>query len=144
VADSGYYRAKIAQEALIEAEGIPYTILRATQFFEFLATIAEFGAEGDHVRLSTGRIQPVAVAEVAATMAELATGPPVDGRVELGGPEVLGIDGWARRLFAATGDPRSVVADPHASYAGAELHGDELTPGDDARIGAIDFETWVR
>ena len=102
--DSGYLRAKVAQEAEIEAGAIPYTILRATQFFEFLPEIAEAGAEGDSVRLSTGLMQPVAVDDVAATVAELATGAPVGGRVELGGPEALGIDAWARRLFAATGD----------------------------------------
>jgi uncharacterized protein YbjT (DUF2867 family) len=141
--DSGYMRAKVAQEAEIEAGTIPYTILRATQFFEFLAEIAETGAEGDSVRLTTGLSQPAAVRDVAATVAELAIGAPVGGRVELGGPEALGIDAWARRLFAATGDERTVVSDPHASYFGAELEGGELTPGDGARIGATDFESWV-
>jgi uncharacterized protein YbjT (DUF2867 family) len=140
--DSGYYRAKVAQEAGIEAGATPYTILRATQFFEFLPQIAEAGAEGDSVRLSTGLMQLVAVDDVAATVAELATGTAVGGRVELGGPEALGIDAWARRLFAASGDERTIVTDPHARYYGAELHGGELTPGDGARIGAIDFDTW--
>jgi uncharacterized protein YbjT (DUF2867 family) len=140
--DSGYLRAKAAQEAVIEAAGIPYTILRATQFFEFLPTIVEAGAEGDVVRLPTGLSQPVAVEDVAATVVELSTGAPVGGRVELGGPEALGIDGWARRLFAATGDERSVVGDPRTRYFGTELHGGELTPGDGARIGTIDFATW--
>ena len=140
--DSGYLRAKVAQEAEIEAGTIPYTILRATQFFEFLPQIVEAGAEGDSVRLSTGLMQFVAADDVAATVAELATGAPVGGRVELGGPEALGIDAWARRLFAATGDERTVVGDPHARYFGTELHGGELTPGDGARIGTVDFETW--
>jgi uncharacterized protein YbjT (DUF2867 family) len=140
--DSGYLRAKVAQEAEIEAGGIPYTILRATQFFEFLPQIVESGAEGDGVRLSTGLMQFVGADDVAATVAELATGAPVRGRVELGGPEALGIDAWARRLFAATGDERTVVGDPHARYYGTELHGGELTTGDGARIGTIDFETW--
>jgi uncharacterized protein YbjT (DUF2867 family) len=140
--DSGYLRAKVAQEAEIEAGSIPYTILRATQFFEFLGQIAEAGAEGDGVRLSTGLMQLVAVDDVAATVAELATEPPVGGRVELGGPEALGVDAWARRLFAATGDGRTVVGDPHARYFGTELHGGELTPGDGARIGRIDFDAW--
>jgi uncharacterized protein YbjT (DUF2867 family) len=140
--DSGYLRAKVAQEAEIEAGTVPYTILRATQFFEFLPQIAEAGAEGDSVRLSTGLMQLVAVDDVAATVAELATGAPVGGRVELGGPEALGIDAWARRLFAATGDERTVVSDPHARYFGTELKGGELTPGDGARIGATDFDTW--
>jgi uncharacterized protein YbjT (DUF2867 family) len=140
--DSGYLRAKVAQEKVIASGAIPYTILRATQFFEFLREIVEAGGEGDSVRLSTGLTQPVAVDDVAATVAEMATGAPVGGRVELGGPEALGIDAWARRLFAATGDERTVVGDPHARYFGTELTGGELTPGDGARIGTIDFETW--
>jgi len=140
--DSGYLRAKVAQEAEIDAGGVPHTILRATQFFEFLPQIAEAGAEGESVRLSTGLMQFVAADDVAATVAELATGAPVEGRVELGGPEALGIDAWARRLFAATGDERTVVSDPHARYYGTELKAGELTPGDGARIGATDFDTW--
>jgi len=138
---SGYLRAKVAQEAEIEAGGVPYTILRSTQFFEFLSQIAEEGAEGDSVRLSTGLMQPVAADDVAATVADLATSAPA-GRVELGGPEVLGMDDWARRLFAATGDERTVVSDPHALYYGTELKGGELTPGEGARIGTIDFDAW--
>ena len=141
--DSGYLRAKVAQEAEIAAGTIPYTILRATQFFEFLPQIAEAGAEGDSVRLSTGLMQFVAVDDVAATVAELATRAPVGGHVELGGPEALGIDAWARRLFAATGDNRTVVGDPHARYFGTELTGGELTAGEGARIGTSDFETWL-
>jgi uncharacterized protein YbjT (DUF2867 family) len=140
--DSGYLRAKIAQEAEVEAGGIPYTILRATQFFEFLPQIVEEGAEGAGVRLSTGLMQLVAADDVAATVAELAAGAPAGGRVELGGPEALGVDAWARRLFAATGDERTVVGDPHGRYFGTELHGGELTPGDGARVGTIDFDTW--
>jgi uncharacterized protein YbjT (DUF2867 family) len=140
--DSGYLRAKVAQETEIESGNVPYTILRATQFMEFLPQIVEAGAEDDSVRLSTGLMQLVGADDVAATVAELATAAPVGGRVELGGPEALGIDAWARRLFAATGDKRTVVADPHARYFGTELHGGELTPGDGARIGTIDFETW--
>ena len=140
--DSGYLRAKVAQEAEIEFGSVPHTILRATQFFEFLPQIAEAGAEGDSVRLSTGLMQFVAVDDVAATVAELATGSPIGGRVELGGPEALGTDAWARRLFAATGDERTVISDPHALYFGTELRGGELTPGDGARIGAADFDSW--
>jgi uncharacterized protein YbjT (DUF2867 family) len=140
--DSGYLRAKVAQEAEIEAGGVAYTILRSTQFLEFLPQIVESGAEKDGVRLSTGRMQLVAVDDVAATVAELATGSPANGRVELGGPEALGIDAWARRLFAATGDDRQVIADRHARYFGTELHGGELTTGAGARIGAIDFDAW--
>ena len=141
--DSGYLRAKVAQEAEIEGGGVPSTILRATQFFEFLPQIAESGADGDTVRLPTGLMQLVAVDDVAATVAELATGAPVGGRVELGGPEALGIDAWARRLFGAVGDDRTVVADPHARYFGTELKGGELTTGEGARIGATDFDLWL-
>jgi uncharacterized protein YbjT (DUF2867 family) len=141
--DSGYLRAKVAQETEVEAGTVPYTILRATQFFEFLPVIVESGAEGDSVRQSTGLMQLVAADDVAATVTELAIAAPVGGRVELGGPEALGIDAWARRLFAATGDPRTVIGDPHARYFGTELAGGELTPGEGARIGAIDFDTWM-
>ena len=140
--DSGYLRAKVAQEAEIEASGVPYTILRATQFFDFLPQIVETGAEGDTVRLSTGLMQLVGVDDVAATVAELATSTPVRGRIELGGPEALGIDAWARRLFAAVGDERTVIGDPHARYYGTELHDGELTTGDGARVGNVDFEAW--
>jgi uncharacterized protein YbjT (DUF2867 family) len=140
--DSGYLRAKVAQEAVIEAGSVPYTILRATQFFEFLPQIVESGAEDGGVRLSTGLMQFVAADDVAATVAHLATGAPKGGRIQLGGPEALSLDAWARRLFAATGDERTVIGDPHARYFGAELHGGELTTGEDARIGTIDFDTW--
>ena len=140
--DSGYLRAKVAQEAEVEAGTIPYTILRATQFFEFLPQIVEAGAEGRRVRLSTGLMQFVAADDVAATVAELAVGAPVGGRVELGGPESMGVDAWARRLFGATGDQRTVVGDPHAVYYGTELRGGELTTGDGARIGRTDFAMW--
>jgi uncharacterized protein YbjT (DUF2867 family) len=140
--DSGYLRAKVAQEAEVEAGGVPFTILRSTQFFEFLPQIAESGAEGQSVRLSTGLMQFVAADDVAATVAELATGSPA-GRVELGGPETLGIDAWARRLFTAVGDDRTVVSDPHARYFGTEVKGGELTTGDGALIGATDFDLWL-
>src|SRR3954452_23983653 len=141
--DSGYLRAKVAQEAEVEGGDVPFTILRATQFFEFLPQIVDSGADGDEtVRLSTGLMQLVAADDVAATVAELATAAPLGGHVELGGPEKLGIDAWARRLFEITGDERTVISDPHARYFGTELHGGELTPGDGARIGAVDYETW--
>ena len=140
--DSGYLRAKVAQEAEIQAGGVPYTILRSTQFFDFLPQTVEAGAEGDRVRLSPGLMQLVAVDDVAETVAELATGALVGGRFELGGPEALGMDDWARRLFAATGDAREVISDPHARYFGTEVKGGELTTADGARIGTIDFDTW--
>jgi uncharacterized protein YbjT (DUF2867 family) len=99
---------------------------------ELLPATVEAGAEGDTVRLSTGLMQFVAADDVAAIVAELATGAPAGGRVEIGGPETLGLDAWAQRLFAATGDPRTVVAHPHARYFGTELHGGELTTGSSA------------
>lgn len=141
VPDSGYLRAKLAQEQVIEGGGVPSTILRATQFLEFLPQIVESGAEDDGVRLSTGLMQPVGAEDVAATVTELATGAPVGGRVELGGPEALSVADWGRRLFAATGDDRTIIADPHWRYFGAELAGDELTPGPGARIGVVDFDS---
>jgi uncharacterized protein YbjT (DUF2867 family) len=140
--DSGYLRAKVAQEAEVAAGGVPYTILRATQFFEFLAQIVESGADGDAVRLPTGLMQLVAVDDVAAAVADLATAGPVNGVVELGGPEKLGIDAWGRRLFARTGDQREVIGDPEAAYFGTRLNGGELTTGDGARIGKLDFDAW--
>jgi uncharacterized protein YbjT (DUF2867 family) len=140
--DSGYLRAKVAEEAEVQAGGVPFTILRATQFLEFLPEIVETGAEGDTVRLSTGLFQFVAAEDVAATVTELAVGAPA-GRVELGGPESLALDAWARRLFTMTGDDRTVIGDPHARYYGTELTDGELTTGDGARIGAIDFDTWL-
>ena len=140
--DSGYLRAKVAQEQEIEACDVPWTILRSTQFFEFLPQIAEEGADGDVVRLSTGLMQPVAADEVAATVTELATGRPGVGRIELGGPEALGVDDWARRLFACTGDSRRVVSDPHVRYFGTELKDGELTPGEHARISPVSFDAW--
>jgi uncharacterized protein YbjT (DUF2867 family) len=140
--DSGYLRAKVAEEAEVLAGGEPFTILRATQFFEFLPQIVETGVEGETVRLSTGLFQFVGAEDVAATVAELATSVPT-GHVELGGPEKLGLDAWARRLFSMTGDDRAVIGDPHARYYGTELRDGELTTGDGARIGSIDFETWL-
>jgi uncharacterized protein YbjT (DUF2867 family) len=140
--DSGYLRAKVAQEEEVRQGGVPYTFLRCTQFFEFLGQIAEGGADGDTVRLPTGLMQLVASDDVAATAAELAVGPPANGIVELGGPEKMGVDAWARRLFEATGDERTVVGDPDAVYFGTKVPGGELTPGPGARIGKVDFEAW--
>jgi uncharacterized protein YbjT (DUF2867 family) len=140
--DSGYLRAKVAQEAAIKAGGVPYTVLRATQFFEFLSQTVESGAEEGAVRVSTGLMQFVAADDVAATVAELATGEPLAGHTEIGGPEKMSLDAWARRLFSATGDERTVIADPHARYFGAELHGGELTTSAGARIGSTRFDAW--
>jgi uncharacterized protein YbjT (DUF2867 family) len=142
--DSGYLRAKVAQEDLIKAGTIPYTILRATQFFEFTGRIADSGADGDTVRLSPALMQPIAAEDVAAALADVATNKPVNGTVEVAGPEAIRLDELARRVLSANNDPRHVTADVHARYFGAELDDQSLTPGDDARIAPTHFEDWLR
>jgi uncharacterized protein YbjT (DUF2867 family) len=141
--ESGYMRAKVAQEAAIATGLVPWTILRSTQFFEFLGQIVEAGADGDSVRLPTGLMQPVAADDTAAAVAALATGKPVSDRIEIGGPEALGIDAWARRLFALAGDERTVISDPEARYFGTLLTGGELTTGPGARISPVSFDAWL-
>jgi uncharacterized protein YbjT (DUF2867 family) len=141
--ESGYLRAKVAQEELVKAGPIPYTIVRATQFFEFIGRIADSGANGDTVRLSPALMQPIAADDVAAALAEIATNEPVNGTVEVAGPEAIPLDELARRVLAANKDPRPVTADVHARYFGAELDDRSLTPGDDARIAPTRFEDWL-
>lgn len=141
--DSGYMRAKVAQEALIKAATVPYTILRATQFFEFLGAIAGSGAECGAVRLSPALMQPVAADDVAAALADVAVAVPKNGTIELAGPEALPLDSLVRRFLSANQDARQVITDPHARYFGEELDDRSLTPGDGARIGSIHFESWL-
>lgn len=141
--DSGYMRAKVNQERLIQAGGIPYTIVRATQFFEFLGGIAGSGGEGDTLRLPTAPMQPVAAADVSATLADIAVGPPANRIVELAGPESLSIAGFVERFLTAKNDRRKVVADPQARYFGAALDARGLNPGVGPRIGATSFAEWV-
>lgn len=141
--DSGYLRAKLAQEALIEGSGIPYTILRATQFFEFVGAIAQGGTVGQTVRLSPALFQPIASDDVAAALAELAVAAPVNGMVEVAGPEKISMDEIVRVYLRARQDPRQVVADVRARYFGAELDDRSLTPGDHPRIGATRFADWL-
>ena len=141
--DSGYMRAKVAQEAAIKAATIPYTILRATQFFEFIGRIADGSTDGDRVRLSPALMQPVAADDVAAALADVAVGTPVNGTVELAGPEPLRLDELARRVLSAKQDPRQVTADVHARYFGAEVNDQSLTPGADPRIAPTRFEDWL-
>jgi uncharacterized protein YbjT (DUF2867 family) len=145
--DSGYMRAKLAQERLIEASGVPYTILRATQFFEFLGAIAGPGTDGsgtDTVRVPDAPMQPLAGDDVAAVLADVAVGPPVNGMLEVAGPESLPIAAFVRKSLAANGDTRSVVADPQARYFGAALDKLGLTPsGANPRIGPTRFEAWL-
>lgn len=140
---SGFFRAKMAQENLIKASSIPYTIIRATQFFEFVKGIADFSTEGNTVRLPSALIQPMAADDVASAVARIAMGSPVKGTVEVGGPEKFHLDELVRQGLAAGKDPRVVVADPHARYYGIELSESTLLPGDDARLGETRFETWL-
>ncbi|WP_434743478.1 SDR family oxidoreductase [Micromonospora sp. SH-82] len=142
--DSGYMPAKVAQEALIEGSGRPFTILRATQFHEFLADIVAAGADGDVIRLSPAPIRPVAVDDVADTLVELATGDPVDGVVELAGPESFPLARIAEEVLAVRHDDRAVVVDPQARYFGQLLDERTLVPsGDTHRVGAIHFADWL-
>jgi len=140
---SGYLRAKLMQERLIKASDIPYTILRSTQFFEFIDGIIEAGADGDVIRLSPALMQPIAADDVAAALADLAVGSPLNGTLEVAGPEPLPLDELARMAMAANGDRRQVVADVHARYFGAELDDGSLTPGMHPRLGPTHFQDWL-
>jgi uncharacterized protein YbjT (DUF2867 family) len=141
--ESGYFRAKMAQEDLIKASGIPYTILRSTQFFEFVNGIVKSGAEGDAIRLSPALVQPIASDDVAAALADLTVGSPLNATVEVAGPEACPLDNFAREFLAASGDKREVIADVHARYFGAALNDRSLTPGDKPRLGSIRFADWL-
>ena len=141
--ESGYFRAKIAQENLIKGSSIPYSIVRATQFFEFVKGIADFSTEGNKVRLPSALIQPMAADDVASAVGRIAMGSPVNGTVEVGGPQQFRLDELVRRGLAAWNDPREVVTDPHARYYGIEVSEMTLLPGDDARLGEIRFNTWL-
>jgi len=144
--DSGYMRGKLAQEAGVKAGAVPYTIVRSTQFFEFVPGIAEAAADGDVIRATPGRLQPLASADVVARLAEVVTGPPANGTIEIAGPEPLGIDELVRRLFAATGDQRAVVTDPTSGYFGAQLNDTALipTPGAGAWIAPTKYDEWLK
>jgi uncharacterized protein YbjT (DUF2867 family) len=142
LAQSGYLRAKIAQEKLIEDSPIPYSIVHATQFFEFMKSLAVAATDGDTVRLAPVLIQPMAAEDVATAVARVAVGAPVNGIVEVAGPEQFRLDDLVRRYLAAHDDPRSVIADPRARYFGAELGERTLVP-DNATIGEIRFEDWL-
>ncbi|KRC84774.1 NmrA family transcriptional regulator [Achromobacter sp. Root83] len=142
LAESGYFRGKIAQEELIEAAGIPYTIVHSTQFFEFLGGIVQSGTQGDEVRLSPAFVQPIASDDVARAMADATLGAPVNGTVEIAGPERVRLAELAQRYMGKIGDTRTVQADAGARYFGALLTDDTLVPGSGPRLGKIDFETW--
>ena len=141
--DNGYFRAKVAQELLIKSSRIPYTILRATQFFEFIEGIINSGTVGDTIRLSPALIQPIAADDVSAALAKLAVDAPVNGTVEVGGPERFPLDDLARRFLAERGDLRQVIADVHARYFGSELDDRSLVTGDNARLGTTRFHNWI-
>jgi uncharacterized protein YbjT (DUF2867 family) len=141
--ESGYLRAKVAQERAIEAGAVPYTIVRATQFFEFIGRIAESSVRGGTIHLAPVLVQPEAADDVAAALADIAVSAPVFGTVELAGPEQFRLDELARRVLRANDDPRPVTADVHARYFGAELDEHSLTPGSSPRITTTYFEDWL-
>ena len=141
--DSGYMRAKVAQEKAIKAATVPYTIVRATQFFEFIGQIADGSTEGQTVRLPPVLMQPLAADDVAAALADVAVAKPVNGTIEVAGPEAIRLDELARRLLSAKRDPRQVTTDVNASYFGTESDDRTLTPGKDPRIAPTRFEDWL-
>ena len=141
--ENGYFRAKVAQENLIKASGIPYTLLRATQFFEFVGGIAQSATVGEEIYLSPALIQPMASDDVVAALTDVALAAPINGTVEVAGPEAMPLDELVRRFLRATQDTRKVVPDVHARYYGAVLDDQSLTPGKNPRLGAIRFEDWL-
>jgi uncharacterized protein YbjT (DUF2867 family) len=141
--DSGYLRAKVAQEKLIENSSIPYSIVRATQFFEFVESIAAAATDGDTVRLPSARIQPIAADDVARAVGRIAVGTPVNGIVEGAGPEPFRFDELIRHGLSARNDPRHVIADPDARYFGSKLTDTSLLPGAHAQLGETRFEDWL-
>jgi uncharacterized protein YbjT (DUF2867 family) len=142
--DSGYLRAKLIQENLIKSSGIPYSILRSTQFFEFIGRIAQSSADGNSVRVSGALFQPILSSDVVAALADVTLGSPVNGIVEVGGPERFRMDDLVRRVLRANGDQREVITDVHARYFGAELNDESLVAGSGARIGSMRFEDWLK
>jgi uncharacterized protein YbjT (DUF2867 family) len=141
---AGYFLAKLTQERLIEASTIPYSIVHATQFFEFVASIADASTDDGVVRVAPILFQPMAADDVAAGVARVVVGSPVNGIVEIGGPEQLRFEDVIRRVLAAADDPREVVADPKAGYYGITVTERTLVPGDGARLGEIRLEDWLR
>ena len=141
--ESGYLSAKVAQEETVEAGSVPYTILRASQFFEFIGRIVDSSTDGEEVRLAPVFVQPESAGDVAAALADVAVNEPVNGIVELGGPEQFRLDELARRVLSAKNDPRPVTADVHARYFGTVLDDHSLTPGSGARIAPTRFEDWL-
>ena len=143
LSESGYMRAKVAQEEAVKAGGVPYTIVRATQFFEFIGRIADSGFDGETIHLAPVSVEPESADDVAATLADVAVSAPVNGTVELAGPEQFPLDELARRVLRANNDSRKVTADIHARYFGAELREHSLTPSGNPRIAPTHFEDWL-
>ncbi len=143
VPDSGYLRAKVAQEALIKSSSIPYTILRSTQFFEFMDRIAQAGFDGESIRVSPALIQPIVSDDVVAALADIATGTPANATIEVAGPEKLPLVELVRQAVSARPDPREVIADASARYFGAVLDDGMLTAGEDALLGTTHFGDWL-
>ncbi len=144
VPDSGYLRAKVAQERLITSSGVPFSIVRATQFFEFLERIADAATHGDVVRLPPVLIQPIAADDVAAKVGKVSVSTPLNGIVEIAGPEAFGFDKFVKAGLDARNDSRRVVVDPAAQYFGATLDERSLVPGEGAQLGATSFEEWLK
>ncbi len=143
LSESGYMRAKMVQENLIRKSSIPYSIVHATQFFEFIKRIADEATDGNTVCLAPVLIQPMAAEDVASALARIAEGPPINGIVEVAGPQQFRLDELIRRVLGESGDPRQVITDPHARYYGAELGERTLVPGNDARLSETRFDNWL-
>jgi uncharacterized protein YbjT (DUF2867 family) len=143
LSESGYFRAKIAQEKLIKRSSIPYSIVHATQFFEFIKRIADDATDGNTVRLAPVLIQPMAAEDVASAVGRISVGSPVNGIVEVAGPQQFRLHELIRRVLSERGDPREVITDRHARYFGAELGERTLVPGDDARLAETRFDDWL-
>jgi len=141
--ESGFFRAKLAQENLIKASSIPYTIVRATQFFEFVTKIADFSTKGNQVGLPPALIQPMAADDVASALGRIATSSPLNRTIEIGGPEMFRLDEFARRALAAFRNPREVISDSHARYYGIQVSERSLVPDNDAQLGETRFEDWL-
>jgi uncharacterized protein YbjT (DUF2867 family) len=144
--ESGYLRAKVAQENLIKASKVPFTIIRSTQFMEFVKGIAQAATEGQTVRLSPGMMQPIAADDVAAAVTDVAVAEPINGTIEIAGPDPIRMDEFVRQFLSATGDPRKVNTDVHARYFGAELNDQSLVPrpGDKPRLGLTHYKDWLK
>lgn len=140
---NGYFRAKQVQEDLVKASGISYTIVQATQFFEFVSIIADATTINNEVHLSPALFQPISADEVADVIADIAVAVPLNTTVEVAGPEKVGLDKLVRKYFELTGDQRNVITDPRASFFGVELNDQSLTAGDNARLGSVRFESWL-